>query len=248
MPAKTRDADTRCNVATRKDQEIKVKVIMSSQGKQPERDKGQSKEEQSIQQENKQAEVKQETNGEETEAEGKQEQPKQQAQKTEQKKEEPKVEIPPVEKSIVDKVKSKFGDKVNLAYAKSKRIRFDVKSEDAIEFARFLNDDVKFDHPISVSGVDYPKENTIEVVYHFCSCTVREYAPIVVAVAFRLPRDNPKMPTLIPIYRGVEYHERETFEMLGVIFEGHPKLEKLLLPEDWADIPPLRKDFSIKGR
>ncbi|MFQ5969408.1 MAG: NADH-quinone oxidoreductase subunit C [Nitrososphaerales archaeon] len=208
---------------------------MSSQGKQPEREKGQSKEEQSIKKEDKQAEVKQE-------------QPKQQAQKIEQKKEVPKVEIPLLEKSIVDKVKAKFGDKVNLSYAKSKRIRFEVKSEDAIEFARFLKEEVKFDHPISVSGVDRPKENTIEAVYHFCSCAVSKYAPIVVAAAFRLPRDNPKMPTLIPVYRGVEYHEREAFEMLGIVFEGHPRLERLLLPEDWADIPPLRKDFSIKGR
>src|SRR3989304_5657959 len=47
---------------------------------------------------------------------------------------------------------------------------------------------------------------------------------------------------------GVEFHERECFEMLGVFFEGHPDNRRLLLPEDWADLPPLRKDFAIKGR
>jgi NADH-quinone oxidoreductase subunit C len=46
----------------------------------------------------------------------------------------------------------------------------------------------------------------------------------------------------------VEFHEREVFEMLGVYFEGHPDNRRLLLPEDWADLPPLRKDFRNKGR
>ena len=56
------------------------------------------------------------------------------------------------------------------------------------------------------------------------------------------------LPSLINIFRSVEYHERETFEMLGVFFEGHPRNDRFLLPEDWADIPPLRKEFRIKGR
>ncbi len=157
-------------------------------------------------------------------------------------------EILPLEKGIVDKMNARFGDKVTLAYAKPKRIRFNIKPEDAVDFARFLHDEIKFDQPISVAGTDYPKEDSIEVIYHIGCCTVPEYRASVFAFAVRLPRDNPKMPTLIPVFRGVEYHERETFEMLGVIFEGHPKLRKLLLPEDWADIPPLRKDFDIKGR
>lgn len=161
----------------------------------------------------------------------------------------PKVaEIPPLEKSIVAKITSKFGDRVKLAYAKPRRIRFDVKPEDVVEFARFLHGEVGFDQPISVAGVDYPKDNSMEVVYHIGCCTVPDYSSSVFAFAVKIPRDNPRMPTLIPVYRGVEYHERETFEMLGIIFEGHPRLERLLLPEDWADIPPLRKDFSIKGR
>ena len=64
----------------------------------------------------------------------------------------------------------------------------------------------------------------------------------------RTIRDDARLPTLINVYKSVEYHERETFEMLGVYFEGHPRNERFLLPEDWADIPPLRKEFRIKGR
>jgi NADH-quinone oxidoreductase subunit C len=213
MSTKARNTDTGYNAVTGKDQEIKVQIVMSSQGDQPEQEKSESKE----------VEAKPEAQ-----------------QKT--------VEIPPLEKGIVDKIVERFGDKVKLVYAKPRRIRFDVKREDVVGFARFLHDEIRFDQPISVAGIDYPKENIIEVVYHIGCCAIPEYSSSVFAFAVKLPRDNPRTPTLIPVYRGVEYHERETFEMLGVIFEGHPRLERLLLPEDWADIPPLRKDFSIKGR
>ncbi len=153
-----------------------------------------------------------------------------------------------VEKDIADKVTARFGDKVRLAYIKPNRIRFDLSKDVIVEFARFVRDELGFDHPISVAGVDYPKRSTIEVVYHIGSCSMDEYRAMVFAFAVHLPRDDPTMPTLTSIYRGVEYHERESFEMLGVIFEGHPRLERLLLPEDWADIPPLLRDFHVKGR
>ena len=61
-------------------------------------------------------------------------------------------------------------------------------------------------------------------------------------------RDSTRLPTLRDVFYSVEFHEREIFEMLGVYFEGHPDNRRLLLPEDWADLPPLRKDFDIKGR
>ncbi|MFN4336065.1 MAG: NADH-quinone oxidoreductase subunit C [Candidatus Nitrosocaldus sp.] len=152
------------------------------------------------------------------------------------------------EKEVVDKVTARFGDKVKLAYVKPRRIRFNVSKDTILEFARYARDELGFDHPISVAGVDYPKNKLIDVVYHIGSCTNDKLRSSVLVFAVQLDRDDPVMPTLIPIYRGVEYHERETFEMLGVIFEGHPRLERLLLPEDWADIPPLRKDFHTKGR
>ena len=60
--------------------------------------------------------------------------------------------------------------------------------------------------------------------------------------------DSTKLPSLRDVFPSVSFHERECFEMLGVYFDGHPDNRRLLLPEDWADIPPLRKDFRIKGR
>ena len=70
----------------------------------------------------------------------------------------------------------------------------------------------------------------------------------VIAIAERPKRDNPVVQSLVDVWPGVEYHERETYEMLGVNFQGHPELKHLLLPEDWSDLPPLRKDYNSPGR
>jgi len=80
------------------------------------------------------------------------------------------------------------------------------------------------------------------------SYSVDKLSSQILALSTRADRNDSRLPTLITIFKSVEYHERETFEMLGVYFEGHPRNERFLLPEDWADIPPLRKEFRIKGR
>lgn len=122
--------------------------------------------------------------------------------------------------------------------------------------AAVLAKEMGFDHAESVSGVDYPDESQIEVVYHLGSYTNDAMSKCVLALATRAPReetptpgqDSTRLPTLREVFYSVEFHEREIFEMLGVYFEGHPDNRRLLLPEDWADLPPMRKDFAIKGR
>ncbi|MGA7897684.1 MAG: NADH-quinone oxidoreductase subunit C [Nitrososphaeraceae archaeon] len=153
-----------------------------------------------------------------------------------------------LEKSIVDKLVSEFGDRIKIAYIRPLRVRVEVDSSDVIEVASFIKETLLFDHAESVAGTDYPKGNYIEVVYHLGSYTRDELAAHVLALATRTSRDNSSLPSLVNIYKSVEYHERETFEMLGVYFEGHPRNDRFLLPEDWADIPPMRKEFRIKGR
>jgi NADH-quinone oxidoreductase subunit C len=162
------------------------------------------------------------------------------------KKEEP--EPPPFEKGLVEEIKKQFGDSVRVVFIKPLRIKIQVEPHNIIGVATFLRDSMRFDHAESVAGTDYPKDNQIEVVYHLGSYTREDLAAHVLALAARTSRDDARLPTLMNVYKSVEYHERETFEMLGVYFEGHPRNERFLLPEDWADIPPLRKDFRIKGR
>jgi NADH:ubiquinone oxidoreductase subunit C len=157
-------------------------------------------------------------------------------------------EPPPFEKGLMNQLSSQFGDKVKASYIRPLRIKIYVDPANIVEVASFLRDSMGFDHAEAVAGTDYPKDNQIEVVYHLGSYSRMDLGAHILLLATRTNRDDARLPTLINIYKSVEYHERETFEMLGVYFEGHPRNERFLLPEDWADIPPLRRDFRIKGR
>lgn len=157
-------------------------------------------------------------------------------------------EPPPFEKGLMTQLSSQFGDKVKASYVRPLRIKIYVDPANIVEVASFLRDSMGFDHAEAVAGTDYPKDNQIEVVYHLGSYSRMDLGAHILLLATRTNRDDARLPTLINIYKSVEYHERETFEMLGVYFEGHPRNERFLLPEDWADIPPLRKEFRIKGR
>ncbi|MEK6818021.1 MAG: NADH-quinone oxidoreductase subunit C [Thermoproteota archaeon] len=166
------------------------------------------------------------------------------------------IELPKFEKGLADKIVEKFGTRVTVAFVKPDRVRINVGRDDVKEVAEFLRDVLNFDHAESVSGVDYPQDKEIEVVYHLGSYTDSSLSRQILVLATRAQREeNPipgndatKLPSLREIFYSVEFHEREIFEMFGVYFQGHPDNRRLLLPEDWADLPPLRKDFAIKGR
>ena len=169
-------------------------------------------------------------------------------------KEEP--ELPAFEKGIADKITEKFGEKTTVSYVKPDRVGIKVGRDDIHDVAEFARDVLNYDHVDSVAGVDYPADKEIEVVYHLSSYTDPTLSRQILELATRAQReDDPipgsdatKLPSLRDVFYSVEFHEREIFEMLGVYFEGHPDNRRLLLPEDWADLPPLRKDFRNKGR
>ncbi|MCB2182941.1 MAG: NADH-quinone oxidoreductase subunit C [Desulfobulbaceae bacterium] len=91
-----------------------------------------------------------------------------------------------------------------------------------------------------VTGVDWLKENQFEVVYDY-SYTGGELFRVVVRA--RIDREKPDIPTISEVYPGANWHERETWDLFGINFVGHPQLERFLLPDD-ADFHPLRKDFK----
>jgi len=158
-------------------------------------------------------------------------------------------EAPAFEKELISKLTSRFGeDKIKAIYARPLRIKIGISSSDIIEVATFIRDALSFDHAEAVTGTDYPKDNQIELLYHLGSYSRDDLAGHILSLSTRVNRNDARSPSLINIFKSVEFHERETFEMLGVYFEGHPRNERFLLPEDWADIPPLRRDFRIKGR
>ena len=92
----------------------------------------------------------------------------------------------------------------------------------------------------SITGVDWIKEDQLEAVYDFSRY---DFDLCRVVVRVRIPRTNPHLPTITDIYTGANWHERETHDFFGIVFDGHPHLIPLLLPED-ADFHPLLKDFK----
>ena len=101
--------------------------------------------------------------------------------------------------------------------------------------------DLAFDYLECLTGVDYPDAKKIAVVYHLYSYALRHR----VVIKFFLDRDDPAMPTLVNVWSSANWQERECFDLLGVLFESHPDLRRLLLPDDWEG-HPLRKDYEEK--
>jgi NADH-quinone oxidoreductase subunit C len=113
--------------------------------------------------------------------------------------------------------------------------------------------DLLYDCCHLISGVDRPDQGQIEVVYHLVS-----YARLPddayrkragkndpwVALKVRVPRDEPEVPTVADVWTGADWHERETYDLMGVIFTGRAELRRILLPEDWPG-HPLRKDWEF---
>ena len=97
-----------------------------------------------------------------------------------------------------------------------------------------------FDLLSCLTGIDNgPEANTMEVAYNLCSIPYEHQLMVKVSIS----RDEPVLPTVSDIWRTAEWHERETFDLLGIRFDGHPDLRRILLPADWEG-HPLRKDYK----
>jgi len=125
-------------------------------------------------------------------------------------------------------------------------IYIEISNEKLHELAERLSK-LGIDHVKSVTGVDYPSENKIELLIHAGSYlrTLRKYTVIIKSF---LDRSSPKTRSLTDVWPSAEFQEREAWEMFGIYFEGHPDLRRLLLPEDFEGMWPMRKDFMIKTR
>lgn len=109
-----------------------------------------------------------------------------------------------------------------------------------VEIATFLRDEdeLAFDFMECMTGTDWPAKQQIQVTIHLYSYVHKHR----IVLKLFLDRDAPKMPTLSAVWPVANWQERECFDLLGVVFDGHPDLRRILLPDDWIG-HPLRKDF-----
>ena len=120
-----------------------------------------------------------------------------------------------------------------------------VKPAAVADIAKVLRDDpnLRFELLSSVSGVDYPAEETrLHAVYHFTSMTYRRRLRVEAAVTV----EDPHIPSVCSVYPTADFQERETWDMFGIVFDGHPALTRILMPDDWEGHPQ-RKDYPLGG-
>ena len=149
-----------------------------------------------------------------------------------------------IELDIAAIVREQLGNATQVKVDRKGRVSVIVPREFARDAAVGLQR-LGFDHAIAVSGVDYPSEKRIEVVYFLSSYSRDDLTHVVLSLKVQLDRENPSMPTLTAVWESVNFFEREAYEMFGVNFEGHPNLQKLLLQDNWDGPPPMRKDLKI---
>jgi len=122
-----------------------------------------------------------------------------------------------------------------------------VRKEALLPLGRFLKDDpeLQFDYIVHVSSVDYPTEKErFEVVYEVYSIRRRQRLRIKV----RVTEADGTVDSLCPVWPGANFMEREVYDMMGIRFHGHPDLRRILMPDEYDEGFPLRKDFPLQGR
>lgn len=115
------------------------------------------------------------------------------------------------------------------------------------EVAQFLRDDpaMDFDYIVHVSSVDWPDdEERFEVVYEFYSIRKRHR----IRLKTRVPESDCTVDSLTDLWKGADFMEREVYDMMGIRFRRHPDLRRILMPDDYTEGYPLRKDFPVRGK
>lgn len=143
-------------------------------------------------------------------------------------------------KEIYNKLQSKFGEKIiELVESEAGSDSFiNIVSSAVKEITMFLRDDkdMQFDYLSLLSGMDY--KDSFGVVYHLYSIPLKHK----IVLKVKLNREKPIVPSIERVWKTANWHERETFDMFGIEFEGHSDLERILCPDDWEGYP-LRKDY-----
>jgi NADH:ubiquinone oxidoreductase subunit C len=140
--------------------------------------------------------------------------------------------------NLIKKIES-FG-LLEFKRPKERRIFIRIRSEFLRDLISFLIKEYDLRHLSTITGVDLGEE--IELLYHFAY-----KHSIEITIGIKVPKSSLKVPTITDLIPGAIFYEKEVHDMLGVVFEGHPDLSPLILPENWPEgVHPLRKNYSIE--
>ena len=140
---------------------------------------------------------------------------------------------------ILEQIGARFRDEIRTSEVRRGEACLTIRSDRSFEICRFIKEELGYEYLDCLSGVDWIADKEMEVVYNISS--LRQPGKITLRV--RVPRDEPVLRSLVPLWGTANWHEREAFDLFGIRFEGHPDLRRILLPEDWIG-HPLRKDYQ----
>ena len=152
--------------------------------------------------------------------------------------------------AIADRLQAEFPGEILQSYSNQGQAAVIVRPDRIVDMLRWLRDseDLQMNHLRSLCGVDNvrrkdPGLSRFEVVYNLYSIPLRHEIRIRAEVGDK----DPAIDSIVPLWSGADWLERETFDLMGIHFNGHPNLQRVLLPEDWKG-HPLRKDYPLKGK
>ena len=150
------------------------------------------------------------------------------------------------EDNIENKLKKKFPKDILDVKTFRDELSIYVEKDSIEKVAKFLRDDkeLAFDFLSDLCGVDkISSDNSFEVVYHLYSLK-RNHR---VRLKVQIPASVPHISSVVNIWKTADWHEREAYDMFGIVFEGHPDLRRILTPDEFEGYP-LRKDYPLRGR
>lgn len=146
--------------------------------------------------------------------------------------------------AIADKLQDMFPDDVLEVVESRGQVGVVVRRDHVVEICGWLHDepDLQMNHLLDLCGVDYREKNkSFEVVYNLYSIPLQH----MIRLRARIPAEDCWIDSVTPVWRGADWHERECYDLVGIVFKGHPDLRRILLPEDWEG-HPLRKDYPLR--
>ena len=129
---------------------------------------------------------------------------------------------------------------VNVTRTETRRVYATVPRENSYQVCKYIHDNLTFEHCSTVIGVDYVDHLT--VVYHLTNY----YTGVMIELSVDIPVDDPHIESVTSIWEGANWHERETWELFGIVFDNHPTLQRLLTPDTYEFVP-FRKSYKLRG-
>jgi len=147
----------------------------------------------------------------------------------------------PSGEEIMALLHGRYPDKVVFNKAAVRRLSVHADRSVILDLCTFLRDSLGFEHASSLCGVDW--EEHMQVVYHISNY----WTGMILEILVDIPNDDLRIDSVAGVWEGANWHERETWELFGIVFEGHPNLKRLLTP-DYYEFFPFRKSYKLRGQ